>query len=37
MCTRVAQMHGGMILAEKKPHKMGSAVHVAYQLRKIPA
>ena len=29
--------HGGMILAEKKPHKMGSVVHVAYQMRRSPA
>ncbi len=37
MCKRVAQMHGGMIWVEKKPHGMGSVIHVRLPIDEIPS
>ncbi len=37
MCKRVAQMHGGMIWVENKPHGMGSVVQVRLPIDEIPS
>ncbi len=37
MCKRVAQMHGGMIWVENKPHGMGSVVQVLLPIYEIPS
>ena len=35
MCKRIAQMHGGMILAENKSNGKGSVVHVRLPIDEI--